>query len=119
MPEDAMGFPIPTTIVLTRPAPGEGFQDRVVITVGVGKQICKFVLNDAYTNHAYVEWSSIWEQARFSNPNLNAAGADSEKFTTIEPGTTVTVSGMYKAAQRTFEVLSVEEGDRFRHGEWH
>lgn len=112
MPEDSMGLPIPTTIVLTRPMPGKGFEGRLLITVGVGKSTFKFILQDAYTNHTYVRWPSIWEQARQSKPNIYAEGIDSEQFSQIKPGATVTISGMYTSAQRCFEVLSVDEGDR-------
>jgi hypothetical protein len=115
MPSDSMGLPIPTTIVLAKPAPGEGYRGRLLITVGVGTAIYKFILKDGYTNHMYVRWPSIWEQVRQSSPNLIAEGLDSEKFTQVEPGTTVTVSGMYTPEQRCIEVLSVELGDnRFR-----
>ncbi len=111
MPQDAMGLPIPTTIVLTKPAPGKGFEGRLLITVGVGKSTYKFILQDAYTNHTYVLWPSIWEQARQSTPNLYAEGIDSEQFARVKPGATVTISGMYTSAQRCFEVLSVDDGD--------
>lgn len=118
MPEDAMGLPIPTTIVLTKPPPGKGFEGRTLITVGVGKSTFKFILEDAYTNHTYVYWPSIWEQARQSTPNLYAEGIDSEQFAQIKPGATVTISGMYTSAQRCFEVLSVDVGDhRFDGGD--
>jgi len=115
MPSDSMGLPIPTTIVLSKPAPGETYEGRLLITVGVGPGVYKFILKDGYTNHIYVKWASIWEQVRQSSPNLIAEGPDSEKFSQIEPGATVTVSGMYTPEQRCIEVLSVEAGDnRFR-----
>ena len=107
-----MGLPIPTTLILTKPAPGKGFEGRALITVSAGNTTFKFVLKDAYTNHVYVKWPSIWEQARQSTPNLYAEGIDSEQFAQIQPGATVTISGMYTSAQRCFEVLSVDEGDR-------
>ena len=115
MPSDPMSLPIPTTIVLAKPAPAEMYQGRLLITVGVGAVIYKFILKDGYTNHLYVKWPSIWEQVRQSRPNLVAEGLDSAKFGEVEPGTTVTVSGMYAPEQRSFEVLTVEPGDtRFR-----
>jgi hypothetical protein len=120
MPVDPMGIPIPTTIVLKKPAPGETYQGRRLITVGVGTITYKFILKDGYTNHLYVKWSSIWEQVRQSSPNLVAQGLDSEKFTQVEPGGIVTISGMYSPEQRTFEVMSVEAGDsRFHADEQH
>jgi hypothetical protein len=118
MPSDPMSLPIPTTIVLAKPAPAEMYQGRLLITVGVGAAIYKFILKDGYTNHMYVKWPSIWEQVRQSSPNLVAEGLDSAKFAEVEPGTTVTVSGMYAPEQRSFEVLTVEPGDtRFRNGQ--
>jgi len=120
MPSDAMGLPIPTTIVLVKPAPGETYQGRLLITVGVGRTIYKFVLKDGYTNHLYVKWVSIWEQVRQSSPNLIAEGPDSEKFGKVEPGDTVTISGMYTPEERNFEIMSVESGDsRFRKDQDH
>jgi hypothetical protein len=113
MPVDPMGLPIPTTIVLARPARGERYGDRLLITVGVGKKIYKFILKDGYTNHPYVRWSSIWEHVRQSSPNLLAEGVDSEEFARFKPGATVTVSGMFTATQRCFEVISMNLGDRF------
>ncbi len=120
MPSDSMGLPIPTTIVLAKPAPGETFEGRLLITVGVGPGIYKFILKDGYTNHIYVKWASIWEQVRQSSPNLIAEGPDSEKFSQVEPGATVTVSGMYTPEQRCFEIMSVDLGDsRFQHDGQH
>jgi hypothetical protein len=111
MPSDPMGLPIPTTLVLAKPAPGESFEGRLLITVGVGAEMYKFILKDGYTNHLYVKWASIWEQVRQSSPNLIAAGPNSEKFSQVEPGGTVTISGMYTPEQRNFEVLTIELGD--------
>jgi hypothetical protein len=111
MPSDPMSLPIPTTIVLSKPASGERYQGRLLITVGTGTAIYKFILKDGYTNHMYVRWPSIWEQVRQSSPNLVAEGLDSEKLSQVEPGATVTVSGMYTPEQRCIEVLSVELGD--------
>ncbi len=120
MPSDAMGIPIPTTIVLSKPAPGETYESRPLITVGVGSTIYRFILKDAYTNHIYVKWASIWEQVRQSSPNLVAAGLDAEKFSQIEPGGTVTISGMYTPEQRNFEVLTVDVGEgRFQKEQRH
>jgi hypothetical protein len=115
-----MGLPIPTTIVVTKPAPGETFQANPLITVGVGTATYRFILKDGYTNHIYVKWASIWEQVRQSSPNLVAAGLDADKFGEVEPGTTVTISGMYTPEQRNFEVLTVDFGDsRFRKDQQH
>jgi len=111
MPFDSRGLPIPTTVVLSKPAPGERYRGRFLITVGVGAEIYEFMLKDGYTNHIFVRWPSIWEYVRQSRPNLIAEGVDSEKFAQVEPGTTVTVSGMFTPQQRCFEVMSLEPGD--------
>ncbi len=120
IPEDPMGLPIPTTIVLAKPAPGEPDRGRLHITVSVGGVIYRFILKDGYTNHLYVKWPSIWEQVRQSSPNLIAEGQNASEFSQVEPGTTVTVSGMYTATQRVFEVITIEGGEgRFERGGQH
>lgn len=120
MPSDPMGLPIPTTIVLAKPAPGETYESRPLITVGVGSTTYRFILKDGYTNHIYVKWASIWEQVRQSSPNLVAAGLDAERFGQVEPGATVTISGMYTPAQRNFEVMTVDFGEsRFQKDQRH
>jgi hypothetical protein len=120
MPSDPMGLPIPTTIVVAKPAPGETFQSKLLITVGVGASIYRFILKDGYTNHIYVKWPSIWEQVRQSSPNLVAAGLDAEKFAQVEPGATVTISGMYTPEQRNFEIMTVDFGEsRFQRNQQH
>ncbi len=120
MPSDPMGLPIPTTIVVAKPAPGETFQSKLLITVGVGASIYRFILKDGYTNHIYVKWASIWEQVRQSSPNLVAAGLDAEKFAQVEPGATVTISGMYTPEQRNFEIMTVDFGEsRFQRNQRH
>src|SRR5258705_8874226 len=45
-----MGIPIPTTVVITRPAPGQIFGDAQTITMGVGAKTYKFGLEDAYVD---------------------------------------------------------------------
>src|SRR5712664_4170302 len=69
-----MGIPIPTTLVLMKPAPGQTYGDKQVIAIGVGTKTFRFVLKDAYTNHRLVHWPDIWEEVRQFNPNFNAAG---------------------------------------------
>ena len=46
-----MGPPIPTTLVVTKPAPDEIFGDKPIVTMGSGDKIYKFILKDGYTNH--------------------------------------------------------------------
>ena len=105
-----MGPPIPTTVVVTKPAPGEIYGDKPVVTFGVGDKSYKFVLKDGYTNHLKVQWPDIWEYVRQFNPNFVVQGQDAETFTKIQPGQTATVQGMFAPMDRTFEVVTVEQG---------
>ena len=41
-----MGIPIPTTMVITKPAPGQIFGDTQTVTMGVGAKTYKFGLKD-------------------------------------------------------------------------
>ena len=110
-----MGVPIPTTLVLTKPAPGEIYGNKQVVAIGVGSKIFRFVLKDAYTNHRVVRWPDIWEQVSQFNPNFNAAGIGEDQFAKIQPGQTVTVTGMFAVLDRTFEVVSVDESGGEEH----
>ena len=110
-----MGIPIPTTLILTKPAPGQIYGDKPVVAIGVGTKIYRFVLKDAYTNHRLVRWPDIWEQVQLFNPNFNAAGIGEEQFAKIQPGQTVTVNGMFAVNERTLEVMSVEQSGEEEH----
>lgn len=105
----AMGVPIPTTMVLTKPAPGQSFGDKQVVTVGIGDKTYKFILKDAFVNHRFVRWPDIWQSVRQFNPNFVAQGIDQERFAKIEPGQTVTINGVFAPLNRTFEVMSVDQ----------
>jgi hypothetical protein len=102
-----MGVPIPTTMVLAKPAPEQTFGNQNVVTVGVGDKTYKFILKDAYTNHRKVRWPDIWQYVRQFNPNFNAQGIDQEQFAKLQPGQSVTIAGMFAPMDRTFEVMSV------------
>lgn len=102
-----MGVPIPTTMVLAKPAPEQTFGNQTVVTVGVGDKTYKFILKDAYTNHRKVRWPDIWQYVRQFNPNFNAQGIDQEQFAKLQPGQSVTIAGMFAPMDRTFEVMSV------------
>lgn len=106
----AMGIPIPTVIVISKPAPGQTYGNQQVITIGVGDKIYKFNLQDAYTNHRKIHWPDIWEQIRIHNPNLQVQGSGDDKFASITPGQTYTVSGFYSPLERTFEVNNFQQG---------
>ena len=110
-----MGIPIPTTLILTKPAPGQIYGDKPVVTIGVGTKTFRFVLKDAYTNHRLIHWPDIWQQVNQFNPNFNAAGIGEDQFAKIQPGQTVTVNGMFAVLDRTFEVMSVQESGGGEH----
>jgi hypothetical protein len=110
-----MGPPIPTTIVVMKPAPGETYGNKPVVTMGVGDKVFKFVLKDGFTNHLKVRWPDIWQYVMQFNPNFVVQGQDSETFAKIEPGQTVRVFGMFAPLDRTFEVMSVEQGGGEQH----
>jgi hypothetical protein len=104
-----MGLPIPTTIIVTKPAPGEIYGDKPTVTMGVGDKVYKFILKDGYTNHLKVRWPDIWQYVMQFNPNFVVQGQDAETFAKIQPGQTVKVSGAFAPLDRTFEVLTVEQ----------
>jgi hypothetical protein len=110
-----MGPPIPTTIVITKPAPGEIYGNKQTVTMGVGAKSYKFVLNDAYTNHLKFKWADIWEYVQQFNPNFVVQGQDADTFEKIKPGQTVTVTGAFAPMDRTFEVLTVEASSPGQH----
>jgi hypothetical protein len=110
-----MGPPIPTTIVLTKPAPGETFGDKQVVTMGVGDKTYKFVLKDAYTNHLKVRWPDIWQYVSQFKPNFVVQGPDADTFAKIQPGQTVTVNGTFAPMDRTFEILNVQQSSPDQH----
>lgn len=105
-----MGVPIPTTMVLAKPAPEQIYGNQTVVTVGVGSKTYKFILKDAYTNHRKIRWPDIWQYVRQFNPNFNAQGVDQEQFAKLQPGQSVTIAGMFAPMDRTFEVMSVQQG---------
>jgi hypothetical protein len=110
-----MGPPIPTTVVLTKPAPGEIYGNKQTVTFGVGDKAYKFVLKDADTNSLRVKWPDIWEYVEQFNPNFVVQGRDAETFTKIQPGQTVTINGMFAPMDRTFEVMNVQQNTPEQH----
>jgi hypothetical protein len=105
----AMGPPIPTTIVVTKPAPGEIYGGQTVVTMGVGDKAYKFILKDGSTNSLRTRWPDIWQYVMQFNPNFVVQGGDAEKFAKIQPGQTVTIEGMFAPLDRTFEVINFDE----------
>ena len=110
-----MGPPIPTTVVITKPAPDEIYGNQQTVTMGVGDKVYKFILKDGYTNHLKVRWPDIWEYVRQFNPNFVVQGQDAQTFANIKPGQTMKVSGAFAPLDRTFEVLTVEQSSSEQH----
>jgi hypothetical protein len=107
-----MGLPLSTTMVITKPAPGQIYGDKQVVTMGVGAKTYKFVLNDAYVDDpkGIVHWPDIWEAVRQYRPNFNVTGLGEDTFQKMQPGETMTVRGMFAANNQNFEVMSAEPG---------
>lgn len=105
-----MGIPLTTTIIVSKPAPGQTFGDEQLITFGVGDQQYKFVLKDAYVDSRKYHWPDIWEYVSPHRPNLVVQGGNADQIAKIQPGQTATIKGMFAAMDRTFEVMSVEQG---------
>jgi len=110
-----MGPPIPTTIVVSKPAPDEIYGNQQVVTLGVGNTSYKFILKDGRTNHLRVKWPDIWEYVRQFNPNFVVQGQDADTFAKIQPGQTVTIDGMFAPMDRTFEVMNIEQSNTEKH----
>ena len=107
-----MGMPLPTTVIVIKPGPGEIYGDKQVITMGVGTKIYKFILKDAYVDDPQnrVRWPDVWQLVRQSRPNFHVTGVDSNVFEKIEPGQTMTVKGMFAPLNQSFEVTAAEPG---------
>jgi hypothetical protein len=108
----AMGLPIPTTLVITKPAPGQVFGNQRVVTLGVGAKQYKFVLADAYVDstNPNVRWPDVWQYVSQHSPNFVVQGQGEDTFEKIKPGQQVTIKGMFAPLDRTFEVMNVMPG---------
>ncbi len=107
-----MMIPLTTTMVITKPAPGEIYGDKQVVTMGVGVKTYKFLLNDAYVDdpRGIVHWPDIWQLVRQYKPNFNVSGVDEDTFAQMKPGETLTVRGMFSPNNQTYEVVGTEPG---------
>lgn len=108
----AMGVPIRTTIVISKPAPGQVYGNKQVGTFSVNGKPYKFVIDDAYVDDAAgrVQWPDVWEYVRFHQPNFIIQGQNSDTFEKIKPGDEVTIKGMFAPLDRTLEVVFVQPG---------
>src|SRR5271167_3346519 len=107
-----MMIPLTTTLVISKPAPGEIYGDNQTVTMGVGGKTYKFVLKDAYVDDptGKVHWPDVWQLVRQYKPNFNVTGLGEDTFEKIQPGQTLTVRGMFAPLNQTFEVTGTEEG---------
>jgi hypothetical protein len=107
-----MMIPLTTTLVITKPAPGEIYGNKQVVTMGVGTKTYKFVLNDAYVDdpRGIIHWPDVWELVRQYKPNFNVAGLGEDTFAKMQPGETLTVRGMFSPNNQTYEVMGTTPG---------
>src|SRR5579863_1863412 len=70
------GLPVPTTVVVTKPAPGQTFGNGDVVSFGVDGKTYKFTLKDGWVDDPrhLVIWSDVWQLVRQYKPNFNVAG---------------------------------------------
>src|SRR5258708_22635076 len=109
-----MMIPLTTTMVITKPAPGEIYGNKQVVTMGVGTKTYKFLLNDAYVDdpRGIIHWPDVWELVRQYKPNFNVTGMGEDTFAKMQPGETLTVRGMFSGNNQTYEVMGTEPGGR-------
>ncbi len=115
-----MMIPLTTTMVITKPAPGEIYGNKQVVTMGVGTKTYKFLLNDAYVDdpRGIIHWPDVWELVRQYRPNFNVTGMGEDTFAKMQPGETLTVRGMFSGNNQTYEVMGTEPGGgRFAPGQ--
>ena len=107
-----MMIPLTTTLVITKPAPGEIYGNKQVVTMGVGTKTYKFVLNDAYVDdpRGVIHWPDVWQLVRQYKPNFNVAGLGEDTFANMKPGETLTVRGMFSPNNQTYEVMGTQPG---------
>ena len=105
------GLPVPTTVVVVKPSPGQIFGNSQVVSFGVGGKTYKFTLKDGWVDdpRRQIIWSDIWQLVRQYTPNFNVAGEGSDTFEKIQPGQTVTIRGMFSPLNQTFEVVGVDQ----------
>jgi hypothetical protein len=106
----AMGLPINTTLVISKPAAMQIYDGQPIVTLGVGARQYKFVLNDAYVDHPRIRWPDIWEQVRMHRPNFVLQGPHTEEIERLAPGEMLTVKAMFAPLDRTFEIVFTEPG---------
>ena len=107
-----MMIPLTTTMVITKPAPGEIYGNKQVVTMGVGPKTYKFLLNDAFVDdpRGVIHWPDVWQLVRQYKPNFNVTGLGEDTFANMKPGETLTVRGMFSGNNQTYEVMGTTPG---------
>ena len=106
----ALGLPINTTLVISKPASLQIYAGQEIVTIGVGTRQYKFVLNDAYVDNTRIRWPDIWEQVRVHRPNFVMQGPHTEDIENLGPGQMLTVKAMFAPLDRTIEVVFTQPG---------
>jgi hypothetical protein len=106
-----MGVPLPTTMLLEKPAPNVTLEGKQLVEIGVKNQTYKFMLKDAYVDdpNGKIFWNDVWRQVELSRPNFQVQGPNGDLIAKIQPGQKVTLKAMYAPFTRTLEVTEVEE----------
>ncbi len=105
-------LPLPTTIVLEKPALEEKHPRSRMINIGIGAQTYEFVLKDAFVNDPSGKfyWNDVWRSVQQFKPNFLVEGAPVAELAKMKPGDVVTAIGMYSMATRTLELNNVTPG---------
>ena len=94
-----------TTLVISLPGADQVYGDQQTVTLGVGRRLYRFVLNDAYVDSTRIRWPDIWEQVRIYRPNFIVQGPRSGEIEHLAPGEVLTVKALYAPLTRTFEIV--------------
>src|SRR5215467_7997484 len=107
----ALGLPINTTLVISKPTSPQIYSGQQIVTIGVGARLYKFLLYDAYVDNSRIRWPDIWEQVRVHRPNFVMQGPHTEDIEHLAPGETLTLKAMFAPLDRTFEVVFTQPGE--------
>lgn len=106
-----MGIPLPTTMLLEKPAPDATLEGKQLVEIGVKMQTYKFLLKDAYVDdpNGKIYWNDVWRQVELSRPNFQVQGPNGDLLAKLQPGQKVTIKAMYAPFTRTLEITDVEQ----------
>ena len=107
-----MMIPLTTTMVITKPAPGEIYGNKQVVTMGVGGENLQVRAQRRLRRRprGVIHWPDVWQLVRQYKPNFNVTGIGEDTFAKMQPGETLTVRGMFSPNNQTFEVMGTEPG---------